>query len=75
MQDQHMNPDDAVQAIIACEAEAGLGVHWGTFQLTDEPQHAPVAALAVALAAHGVADGRLRAMHPGEVWPSQISER
>ena len=37
MKHQHMNPDDAVKAFQLCGAEQALGHHWGTFQLTTEP--------------------------------------
>lgn len=46
---QHMNPEEAVQAHLDLEAQCSLGIHWGTFQLTDESIDAPIAALAVAL--------------------------
>ena len=36
MRDQHMNPEDAVQALQDCGAETALAHHHGTFQLTDE---------------------------------------
>lgn len=46
----HMNPDDAVAAyrdLVAgsgpAPAPAALGVHWGTFKLTDEPMDEPPA--------------------------------
>lgn len=44
MQPVHVNPDDAVTAYRALHAHHGLqsnavmvGIHWGTFRLTDEP--------------------------------------
>ena len=65
MRDQHMNPDDAVQAFAMCGARRALGHHWGTFQLTNEAIDAPRAALQVALAAHGIAAARFVAAQPG----------
>ena len=67
MKSQHMNPDDAAQAFQLCGAEAALGHHWGTFQLTTEAREAPPAALAEALRQRGVSADRFRAMRPGEV--------
>ncbi len=67
MESQHMNPADAVAALRLCGAEAALGHHWGTFQLTTEAHDAPPADLAVALAAEGLASNRFHAMRPGEV--------
>ncbi len=49
MQDQHMNPSDAVKALADCGAQQALAHHHGTFQLTDEAIDAPVTALAAAL--------------------------
>ncbi len=52
---QHMNPDDAVRAHRDLGAALSLGVHWGTFQLTDEAIDAPLRALEAARTAHGIA--------------------
>ncbi len=65
MRDQHMNPDDAVQALQLCGAARALGHHWGTFQLTNEPIEAPRIHLNEALARHGVAADRFAAAQPG----------
>jgi L-ascorbate metabolism protein UlaG (beta-lactamase superfamily) len=68
MQDQHMNPEDAVRAFRECGAELALAHHFGTFPLTDEAIDAPEAALKDALAGAGIAPERFRALKPGEVW-------
>jgi L-ascorbate metabolism protein UlaG (beta-lactamase superfamily) len=67
MRDQHMNPEEAVQALIDCGAERALASHYGTFQLTDEAIDAPVTALAEALQAANIPAERFRALRPGEV--------
>ncbi len=67
MGDQHMNPDDAVQALEICGAETALGHHWGTFPLTTEGHEQPPADLAKALAARGHAAEQFRAVRPGDV--------
>ncbi len=56
-----------MQAFIDCGAELALGHHYGTFQLTDEPFDAPLAALADALKAAGIPPERFRALRAGEV--------
>ena len=68
MRDQHMNPAEAVQALIDCGAELALAHHHGTFQLTDEAIDAPRLALADELAAAGIPAERFRTLRPGEVW-------
>jgi L-ascorbate metabolism protein UlaG (beta-lactamase superfamily) len=67
MKDQHMNPDDAVQAFELCGAKRAVGHHWGTFQLTNEAIEEPRAHLAVALAARNIAPERFVAVQPGAV--------
>lgn len=61
-----MNPADAVEAFRLSGAEAALGHHWGTFQLTTEPHDQPPADLARALADAEIAPDRFAAMRPGE---------
>ena len=42
----HMNPAEAAQAHVDLGSRQSVGMHFGTFQLTDEPIGAPVRALA-----------------------------
>jgi L-ascorbate metabolism protein UlaG (beta-lactamase superfamily) len=42
----HMNPAEAIQAHHDLGARQSIGMHFGTFQLTDEPVDAPQRALA-----------------------------
>lgn len=55
---QHLDPAQAVEAHRALAAEASLGIHFGTFELSDEGQHDPPRALAAAVAQQGVAPQR-----------------
>jgi L-ascorbate metabolism protein UlaG (beta-lactamase superfamily) len=66
MAEQHMNPDEAVKTLADVGAAQGLGLHWGTFQLTDEGWDAPRRDLAAALAKAGVAQARFPALLAGE---------
>ncbi len=50
----HMNPPEAVEAHLALGARGSVGMHFGTFQLTDEAIDAPLEALAAARDAMGV---------------------
>ncbi|MGY8679053.1 MBL fold metallo-hydrolase [Bradyrhizobium sp. UFLA05-153] len=67
MREQHMNPEDAVRALIDCGAQAALAHHHGTFQLTDEAIDAPAQALLEALDAANVPRERFVALKPGQV--------
>ena len=42
MKFSHMNPAEAVQAFIDLKAKRAIGMHWGTFILTDEPVDEPI---------------------------------
>ena len=68
MQDQHMNPSDAVKALTDCGAEQALAHHHGTFQLTDEAIDAPVKDLHIALDQANIPHERFVALKPGEVF-------
>ena len=65
---QHVNPEEAVQIMLDLDAKRAIGIHWGTFQLTDEPRDAPVIALAESLARQGIDPARFQAAVPGEVY-------
>jgi L-ascorbate metabolism protein UlaG (beta-lactamase superfamily) len=67
MREQHMNPEEAVKALLDCGAEAALGHHHGTFQLTDEAIDAPAKALVEALNAANIPQERFVPMKPGQV--------
>ena len=72
---QHVDPAEAVRICATVEARRALGIHWGTFQLTDEPREEPAAALAGAVAAQGWAAGRFVAAVPGGVYEASARPR
>lgn len=68
MKGQHQNPEEAVAGFQTLNARHALAMHWGTFQLTDEPREEPPAKLRAALAQAGIAEDRFRAVPPGTAW-------
>ncbi|MDH4561387.1 MBL fold metallo-hydrolase [Pseudomonas sp. BN411] len=68
MRDNHMNPDDAVQAHKQLESAHSLAIHFGTFNLTDEGQFAPPRDLAKALTDWQVDADDFRVPTPGYQW-------
>ncbi len=52
----HMDPAEAVDAHVALGASQSVGMHFGTFQLTDEAIDAPEQALAAALREQSIPD-------------------
>lgn len=68
MSAQHVSPAEAVRIMRDVRARFALGIHWGTFRLTDEPREEPAAALATALLAAGELPERFVAAEPGGVY-------
>jgi L-ascorbate metabolism protein UlaG (beta-lactamase superfamily) len=68
MRDNHMNPDDAVQAHLQLQSQQSMAIHFGTFKLSDEGQFAPLMALEQALHDRQVPSESFRAPKPGEQW-------
>jgi L-ascorbate metabolism protein UlaG (beta-lactamase superfamily) len=67
MRNNHMNPEEALDALLLCGAERALGHHWGTFRLTNEAVDEPPQRLAAALTRDGLASRRFVAVRPGQV--------
>jgi L-ascorbate metabolism protein UlaG (beta-lactamase superfamily) len=68
LEDQHMNPADAVKALADCGAQQALASHYGTFKLTDEAVDAPPRDLAAALDQAGVPREKFLVLKPGQVF-------
>ena len=66
MRQQHMDPEEAVRAHLDLGARRSLGMHFGTFQLTEEAIDAPVLALRQARAQAGVAEADFDVLAFGE---------
>ena len=56
MRQQHVDPPESVQMHRDLQARRSLGIHWGTFELTDESLDDPPRELAGARRAAGLAD-------------------
>ena len=68
MAEQHVDPAEAVRIFQDVGADRALGIHWGTFRLTDEARDAPRLALASALLMAGIGPRRFIAAKPGGVY-------
>jgi L-ascorbate metabolism protein UlaG (beta-lactamase superfamily) len=65
MEPHHMNPEQAIDALCELGARAMVPMHWGAFQLTDEPLAEPIEWLRRAWAARAPA-ARLNILAVGE---------
>jgi L-ascorbate metabolism protein UlaG (beta-lactamase superfamily) len=68
MKDSHITPDEAVDAFKRLKAQNALGVHWGTFQLSDEAIDAPVNDLKDALDKAKIPESKFCTIPAGTHW-------
>ncbi len=54
MQHVHFNPEDAVKAHLDLKSRQSYGIHFQTFQMSDEPYEQPAIDLEVAKTKHGI---------------------
>ncbi len=67
MRSSHMNPEDAVRAYRALGGQGTfVGMHWGTFRLTDEDPLEPPVRTRTAWEAQGLPPERLRILRHGD---------
>lgn len=69
----HMSPSEAVQAHIELGAKTSLGMHFGTFHLSDEAIDDPIRELSSALSHFGLKESEFQALKKGESWSSNLS--
>ena len=62
----HLNPEEAVRAYLELGSRTAVAMHWGTFDLTDEPPDEPPNRLGAALQKAGIPSERFFLMQHGE---------
>ena len=67
MKTNHVNPPEAIQVALDLESKRNFGMHWGTFQLTDEAIMEPPELLKQSLKELGLSEEFFRVLKPGEV--------
>ena len=67
MKTNHVNPPEAIQIAIDLESERNFGMHWGTFQLTDEEILEPPKMLKESLRDQGLPDTFFNNLRPGQI--------
>jgi len=66
MERVHTTPEEAVQAFLDLRAVTLLGIHWGTFDLAEEPLDEPPARLLAEVRRRGIAPARAWVLALGE---------
>lgn len=66
MKSMHINPEEAVRIHQDLRARQSVGIHWGTFEMTDESMDEPPKALARALSRAGIPSEKFFVLKHGE---------
>ena len=77
MKNHHMNPEEALQVHFDLRSRLSVGIHWGTFVLTDEPLDEPPKRLAQALAGRNVSRKDFIVFYDkkGVLWTYQVYQQ
>lgn len=67
MHGQHVDPEEAVRIFQDVQAKKAIGIHWGTFELTDEPLDEPPRRLADAVRRAGLPADSFTVLKHGEM--------
>lgn len=68
MKEQHMNPEEALQAFRDLKARMLIPIHWGTYKMTDEPLDEPPRRLLKGAGDAGISQDRIRVLKIGETF-------
>jgi N-acyl-phosphatidylethanolamine-hydrolysing phospholipase D len=66
MKSVHLTPEEAVQAFVDLNARTLLGIHWGTFDLAEEPLDEPPRRMLAEARRHGIASEHACILKVGE---------
>jgi len=66
MKNQHVDPSESVKIHQDIHAKKSIAIHWGTFELTDEPLDAPPKMLSAELKKAEIADDQFVVLKHGE---------
>lgn len=68
MQESHMNPQEAVRAHLDLKSKKSIGIHFGTWKLTDEGIDDPILSLKEAAKTNNLQEGEFVAPFNGQVF-------
>jgi len=75
MSTQHTDPAEAVRIAIDLGTQNLLGIHWGTFPLTDEPWDEPPRLLDVSVRDADASNISASAMRAGDIWELALRKK
>ena len=68
MQESHMNPQEAVRAHLDLKSKKSIGIHFGTWKLTDEGIEDPILSLREAVKTNSLKEEDFVAPFNGQVF-------
>ena len=66
MKFSHLDPDEALQAFVDLDAKAAVGMHWGTFILSQEPVDEPIKIIKKQLKKYNIKEKNFMILRHGE---------